>query len=72
MMLRETLRRLLDAARQFEMKTPKYRRIAAERQALDDAITDAQLVLSVGDVPNEQSKNPGRPIRSVPGGTSRR
>ena len=47
MMLRETLRRLLEAAQGFEMKTPRYRRIASERQALQDAITQAQLVLSV-------------------------
>jgi hypothetical protein len=29
MMLRETLRRLLEAAQRFEVKTPQYRRIAS-------------------------------------------
>ena len=52
MTLRETLSRLLEAAQQFQIKTPKYQRIESERQALRDAITDAQLVLSV----QEQTK----------------
>ncbi|HKN87613.1 MAG TPA: hypothetical protein VJV04_12190 [Nitrospiraceae bacterium] len=67
MTLRETLRRLTDTAQRFEMKTPKYRRLEAERQALQEAITDAQLVLSVHDLPKEKSKNAGRALRSVPG-----
>ncbi len=72
MTLRETLTRLLEAAQRFEMKTPKYRRIDSERQALQEAITHAQLVLSVQDAPKEKTKNAGSSLRSVPNRTSRK
>ena len=71
MTLHQTLRRLLDAAQRFEMKTPKYRRLESERQALQEAITQAQLVLSVHDVSQEKSKTAGRALRSLPGRASR-
>jgi len=71
MTLHQTLRRLLDAAQRFEMKTPKYRRLESERQALQEAITHAQLVLSVHDVPHVKSKTARRTLRSVPGRVSR-
>jgi DNA-binding LytR/AlgR family response regulator len=72
MMLRETLRRLLEAAQRFEVKTPQYRRIASDRQALQEAITQAQLVLSVQDAPKEKAKNAASSLRSVPNRTSRK
>lgn len=72
MTLHETLRRLMDTAQRFERKTPKYRRLASERQALQEAITDAQLVLSVHDVPRGKSKSAGRALRSIPSRTSRK
>lgn len=72
MMLRETLRRLLEAAQGFEMKTPRYRRIASERQALQDAITQAQLVLSVEDAPKKKAKDAASSLRSVPNRPSRK
>jgi len=72
MTLHETLRRLMDTAQQFEMKTPKYRRLESERQALQDAIMDAQLVLSVHEAPAGKSKSAGRALRSVPGRTPRK
>jgi hypothetical protein len=40
-------RRLLEAASHFERVAAHHKRIEAERKALQDAITDAQLVLSV-------------------------
>ena len=45
--LEHTFNRLLRAAKRFEKRAPKYQRIENERQALRDAITDAELVLSV-------------------------
>lgn len=72
MTLHETLKRLIDTARRFEMKTPKYRRLESERQALQEAITDAQLVLSVHEVSTGKSKSAGRALRSMPSRTSRK
>jgi hypothetical protein len=46
--LRDALRRLLDATVAFERKTARHSRLDTERQALCDAITSAQLILSVG------------------------
>jgi hypothetical protein len=71
MTLRETLKRLLEAAQQFEMKTPKYRRVESERQRLREAITGAQLVLSVQELPQEKQKTGASSLRSVPTGTSK-
>ena len=47
--LEHTFSRLLRAAKHFEKRAPKYQRIENERQALRDAITDAELVLSVAE-----------------------
>jgi hypothetical protein len=44
---KRVLRRLLDAAVRFEAKAAKHARIEAERNVLRDAITEAQLLLSV-------------------------
>jgi hypothetical protein len=49
MTLRQTLQALLTAAENFEAKAARHRRIESERQALREAITQAQLVLSLAD-----------------------
>lgn len=69
MSLRDTLTRLLEAAERFEGKTPKYRRIESERQALREAITQAQLVLSLenAEAPKEQKGRASR-LKMVSGG----
>ena len=41
------LRSLTEAAARFEKGAAKHQRIEAERKALQEALTDAQLVLSV-------------------------
>jgi hypothetical protein len=46
MTVNEAFRKLLKAAERFEAKTPQYRRIEQERQALREAIFNAQLILS--------------------------
>lgn len=43
----KALRELLRTAVHFEKKTPKLQRIESQRQALREAITQAQLVLSL-------------------------
>jgi hypothetical protein len=45
--LPRVLRALINAAAAFEKVAAKHQRIQAERKALQEAITDAQLVLSV-------------------------
>ena len=45
--LLRVLRTLTDAAARFEKGAAKHQRIEAERKALQEALTDAQLVLSV-------------------------
>ena len=65
MTLRETLSRLLETAQQFEIKTPKYQRIESERQALRDAITNAQLILSVPEQ-TKQTQKTAPSLQSVP------
>ena len=63
MTLREALsRRLLEAAHRFEANTPKCRRIESERQALRDVMTDAQLVLSVQEHAETNTKAGGTPV----------
>lgn len=49
--LREALRSLAEAAEDFAKVAPQWKRADAERQALLDAITHAQLVLSSEGVP---------------------
>ncbi len=46
-------RRLTDAAEHFVNRSPRVRRIQAERSALLDAISHAQLVLSVYRLPED-------------------
>jgi hypothetical protein len=45
--LLRVLRILTEAAARFEKGAAKHQRIEAERKALQEALTDAQLVLSV-------------------------
>ena len=71
-------RQLLEAAERFEAKAAKHARSETERHALREAITRAQLVLSVSDkkeepapprVPVEhQASFYGPALRSLPGG----
>ena len=44
------LRELMTAAERFVNKAPKQQRLAADRQALLEALTHAQLVLSIPNV----------------------
>jgi hypothetical protein len=44
------LRELTTAAERFVNKAPKQQRLAADRQALLEALTHAQLVLSIPNV----------------------
>ncbi|WP_447983834.1 hypothetical protein [Nitrospira sp. Nam74] len=71
MAFRDTLKTLLEAAERFEGKTPKYRRIESERQALREAITQAQLVLSVQEASKEQ-KGQTSQLKMVSGGKVRK
>ena len=66
MALYDTLKHLLEAAERFETKTPQYKRIESERQALREAMTHAQLVLSVQEPSKERGKTSGKPLRAVP------
>jgi hypothetical protein len=58
------LRELTEAASQFVDKAPRQKRLEADRQALLDALTRAQLVLSVGgrklDEPQSDEVVPGK------------
>lgn len=53
MALRDTLKLLLEAAQRFEVKTPQYKRIESERQALSRG-HDSR---SIGPVGSGISKN---------------
>ena len=64
MVLRDTLKQLLEAAQRFEVKTPQYKRIESERQALREAMTHAQLVLSVQESVKMSDKGSERSLRS--------
>jgi len=66
MSLRDTLKRLLEAAQRFEMKTPKYQRIDSERHGLREAITDAQLVLRSRNYLNRSKRRPLRRCKLYP------
>ena len=59
----ETFRALLDAAVRFERKAANEKRVGPEREALREAITRAQLILSVQDKPDDQ-EGPKQPIQS--------
>ena len=72
MALRDTLKQLLEAAQRFEVKTPQYKRIESERQALREAMTHAQLVLSVQEPSKEREKTSEKPLHAVPGGRARK
>ena len=78
----QTLRRLLDASVRFEAKAARQARIETERRALQEAITEAQLVLSVGGQEWKAANEPGflsetvveadALLRSLPGGKAMR
>ncbi|HEX5545007.1 MAG TPA: hypothetical protein VFX10_05870 [Nitrospira sp.] len=51
--LAAAFRRLADTAETFVNRAPKQKRLDAERSALLDAISHAQLVLSVYRIPNK-------------------
>ena len=78
----QALRRLLDAAVRFEARAARQSRIETERRALQEAITEAQLVLSVGgqepkatddsDFSSETVMEAGAPLRGLPGGKATR
>ena len=72
MTLRNTLKQLLEAAQRFESKTPQYKRIEVERQALRETMTQAQLILSVPESAHEKEKSVGRLLGPVPDGPSRK
>jgi hypothetical protein len=55
----DALRDLTDRAEQFVNRAPQSKRLATERQALLDAITTAQLVLSVHQKLSEEEGTPG-------------
>jgi hypothetical protein len=72
-------RRLLDAAVRFEAKAARHARLETERRALQEAITQTQLVLSVGHkpmkAPTTEAKSAGEDVmetgvllRALPGG----
>jgi small-conductance mechanosensitive channel len=50
--------RLASAAEEFVNRAPRVKRIQAERSSLLDAITDAQLVLSVHRLPQGKEQEP--------------
>jgi hypothetical protein len=53
----DVLKELAEAAERFMNKAPKQARLEAERAALIDAITRAQLVLSVHDGKTKQEEH---------------
>jgi len=57
--LLRVLRALTQAAARFEKIAAKHHRIEAERKALQEALTDAQLVLSL------QQRKPLAEVRSL-------
>jgi hypothetical protein len=68
-------RALLHAAARFEKKAAKHKRIETERKALADAITQAQLVLSVSDAERSEAGGPSVQavkLTSVKGGEAKR
>lgn len=61
----EALHRLTNAAEVFVNRSPKVKRLEAERSALLDAIAAAQLTLSVRRLPKEtRSERPASPSDS--------
>ena len=57
--LLRVLRALTQAAARFEKVAAKHHRVEAERKALQDALTDAQLVLSL------QQRKPLAEVKSL-------
>ena len=81
----QALQQLLDAAIRFEARTARHTRLDAEQRVLQEAITDAQLILSVGNKnrPTQANKKEreassdavmeaGALLRSLPGGKGMR
>ena len=64
--LLRVFRALAQAAARFEKVAAKHHRIEAERKALQEALTDAQLILSL------QERKPLAEVRSLKAGASRK
>jgi hypothetical protein len=64
--LLRVLRGLTQAAARFEQVAAKHHRIEAERKVLQEALTDAQLVLSL------QQRKPLAEVRSLKAGSNRK
>jgi hypothetical protein len=66
----QALNRVTDAAERFVNRTPRLKRLEAERQDLLDSIRHAQLLLSVKRLPmpesagRERMESTGRPKRA--------
>ena len=56
--------RLTSAAEEFVNRAPRVKRIQAERSSLLEAITDAQLVLSVHRLPKDNEPEPKSATKS--------
>lgn len=56
----QACRRLAETAEAFVSRAPRQKRIEAERSALFDALSHAQLVLSVTRLPQEIDKSPSK------------
>ena len=56
----QACRRLAETAEAFANRAPRQKRIEAERSALFDALSHAQLVLSVARLPQEIEKGPSK------------
>ena len=56
----QACRRLAETAEAFVNRAPRQKRIEAERSALFDALSHAQLVLSVTRLPQEIEKGPSK------------
>jgi hypothetical protein len=56
--------RLTSAAEEFVHHAPRVKRIQAERSSLLEAITDAQLVLSVHRLPQDKKQEPKSATKS--------
>ena len=61
--VKETLRRLTDAAERFVNKAPNQKRLEIERAALLDAIMQAQLLLSVSATGQKPRSFPPAPAK---------
>lgn len=59
----QACRSLADAAESFVNRAPRVKRLEAEREALFDALSHAQLVLSVNQIPKKPDEKPSKQER---------